>query len=146
MHPEVLYYLGLKKQKKMAYILVAEDDKLIGRIIERKLLDSNHKVMLVTDGEKAMGALKENLFQLVISDVMMPVNSGLDVIHYLRNNLGSETPILMVSGLSENDNIQEALNLGANDYIAKPFALDALDEKVFHLLKIPAKPPARWAH
>jgi len=94
----------------MAHILVAEDDKLIGRIIERKLLDDNHKVKLVTDGEKAMAALKENLFQLVISDVMMPVNSGLDVIHYLRKDLGSEIPILMVSGLSENDNIQEALN------------------------------------
>ena len=130
----------------MAHILVAEDDKLIGRIIERKLLDDNPKVKLVTDGEKAMAALKENLFQLVISDVMMPVNSGLDVIHYLRKDLGSEIPILMVSGLSENDNIQEALNLGANDYIAKPFALDVLDEKVFHLLKIPAQPPVRWAH
>ncbi|MFW5753586.1 MAG: response regulator transcription factor [Marinilabiliaceae bacterium] len=130
----------------MANILVAEDDKLIGHIIERKLLDDNHKVKLVTDGEKAMAALKENLFQLVISDVMMPVNSGLDVIHYLRNVLGSEIPVLIVSGLSENDNIQEALLLGANDYIGKPFALDALEEKVFHLLKKPARPTKTWAH
>lgn len=130
----------------MAHILVAEDDKLIGRIIERKLLDDNHKVKLVTDGEKAMAALKETLFQLVISDVMMPVSSGLDVIHYLRNELGSEIPILMVSGLSENDNIQEALRLGANDYITKPFPLNALDEKVFHLLKKPEQQPTIRAH
>ncbi|MGM0376356.1 MAG: response regulator transcription factor [Bacteroidota bacterium] len=130
----------------MAHILIAEDDKLIGRIIERKLLDDNHKVKLVTDGEKAMAALKENLFQLVISDVMMPVNSGLDVIHYLRNELGSEIPILMVSGLSENDNIQEALRLGADDYIAKPFPLNALDEKVFYLLRKPEQQPTIRAH
>jgi len=130
----------------MAHILVAEDDKLIGRIIERKLLDNNYKVEIVTDGEKAMAALKENLFQLVISDVMMPVNSGLDVIHYIRHELGSEIPVLMVSGLSEKDNIQEALHLGANDYIAKPFALDDLIEKVFHLLKKQAQPHGKWAH
>ena len=130
----------------MANILVAEDDKLIGRIIERKLLDDNHKVKLVNDGEKAMAALKENLFQMVISDVMMPVNSGLDVIHYLRNDLGSDIPVLMVSGLSENDNIQEALKLGANDYIPKPFAIKALEEKVWSLLSKPTDQTMYKAH
>ncbi|MFO8000339.1 MAG: response regulator [Marinilabilia sp.] len=119
----------------MANILVCEDDKLIGRIIERKLLDDKHQVMLVDNGSKAMQALKENIFQMVISDIMMPVNSGLDVIHYLRHDLRSDIPILMVSGLSENDNIQEAIRLGANDYIPKPFALNALKEKVIHLLQ-----------
>ena len=130
----------------MANILVAEDDKLIGSIIKHKLQDSNHKVKLVTDGEKAIAALKEYLFELVISDVIMPVSSGLDVIHYLRNELGSEIPILLVSGLSENDNIQEALHLGANDYLSKPFPLDVLDEKVFHLLKKPEEQPTIRPH
>lgn len=118
----------------MANILVCEDDKLIGRIIERKLLDDNHKVKLVDDGEKAMRELKSQLFQLVISDVMMPVNSGLDVISYLRNELKSNVPVLIISGLSENDNIQEAISLGATDYMGKPFALDALKTKVLGLL------------
>jgi DNA-binding response OmpR family regulator len=118
----------------MANILVCEDDKLIGRIIERKLLDDSHHVKVVENGAKAIRELKDHLFQLVISDVMMPVNSGLDVINYLRNEMGSTVPILMVSALSENDNIQEAIKLGANDYIPKPFSVNALKEKVGSLL------------
>ena len=119
----------------MANILVCEDDKLIGRIIERKLLDDNHKVKVVANGSLAIKELKNQIFQLVISDVMMPVNSGLDVINYLRNELKSGIPILMVSALSEEDNIQDAIRLGANDYVPKPFSVTVLKSKVGHLLE-----------
>ncbi len=118
----------------MANILVCEDDRLIARIIERKLISDNHSVKVVENGALAIQELKEQLFQLVISDVMMPVNSGLDVISYLRNELKSNIPILMVSALSENDNIQEAIKLGANDYVSKPFNVNVLKEKVGFLL------------
>lgn len=118
----------------MANILICEDDKLIGRIIERKMLDGNHKVKLVENGAIAIQELKGQLFQLVISDVMMPVNSGLDVINYLRNEMNSNVPILIISALSENDNIQEALKLGASDYVSKPFSVNILEDKVGHLL------------
>jgi DNA-binding response OmpR family regulator len=119
----------------MANILVCEDDKLIGRIIERKLLDDNHNVKVVENGSLAIRELKNQIFQLVISDVMMPVNSGLDVINYLRNELKSGIPILMVSALSEEDNIQDALRLGANDYVPKPFSVTVLKSKVGQLLE-----------
>ncbi|WP_291859107.1 response regulator transcription factor [Marinilabilia sp.] len=119
----------------MANILVCEDDRLIGRIIERKLMDENHKVKVVENGNLAIRELKGQIFQMVISDVMMPVNSGLDVINYLRNVLKSNIPILMVSALSEDDNIQDALRMGANDYVSKPFSVNALKSKVSHLLK-----------
>jgi DNA-binding response OmpR family regulator len=118
----------------MANILVCEDDRLIGRIIERKLLDDNHNVKVVGNGNMAMRELKNQIFQLVISDVMMPVNSGLDVINFLRNELKSSIPILMVSALSEEDNIQDALRMGANDYVPKPFSVAVLKSKVGHLL------------
>ena len=119
----------------MANILVCEDDKLIGRIIERKLLDDNHKVKVVENGSLAIRELKNQIFQLVISDVMMPVNSGLDVINYLRNELKSGIPILMISALSEEDNIQDAIRLGANDYVPKPFSVTVLKSKVGQLLE-----------
>lgn len=119
----------------MANILVCEDDKLIGRIIERKLLDDNHNVKVVENGSLAIRELKSRIFQLVISDVMMPVNSGLDVINYLRNELKSAIPILMVSALSEEDNIQDAIRLGADDYVPKPFSVTMLRSKVSHLLE-----------
>ncbi|PWE00967.1 response regulator transcription factor [Marinilabilia rubra] len=121
----------------MANILICEDDRLIGRIIERKLLEDFHQVKLVENGDIAIRKLKEQVFQLVISDVMMPVNSGLDVINYLRNELRSDIPILVVSALSEEDNIQEAIKLGASDYVSKPFSVGALREKVGYLLKVP---------
>jgi DNA-binding response OmpR family regulator len=119
----------------MANILVCEDDKLIGRIIERKLLDGNHKVKVVENGSIAMRELKEQIFQLVISDVMMPVNSGLDVISYMRNELKLDIPILMISAISEEDNVREAFRLGASDYISKPFNVGLLKDKVSHLLE-----------
>ncbi len=118
----------------MANILICEDDKLIGRIIERKILEDNHQVKLVENGEMAIRELKGNIFQLIISDVMMPVSSGLDVISYLRNEMNSKIPILIISALSEKDNIQEAMNLGANDYIPKPLNVKTLKEKVSLLL------------
>jgi DNA-binding response OmpR family regulator len=135
--PYISVYIGDKpiiKTEIMANILVCEDDRLIGRIIERKLLDDNHNVKVVGNGNMAMRELKNQIFQLVISDVMMPVNSGLDVINFLRNELKSSIPILMVSALSEEDNIQDALRMGANDYVPKPFSVAVLKSKVGHLL------------
>lgn len=119
----------------MANILICEDDKLIGRIIERILLADLHKVKLVNDGCMAIQELKENTFELVISDYIMPVNTGIDVINFIRTELKSDVPVLMLSGLSENAHIREAKKLGASDYLLKPFALIKLKRKVNQLLQ-----------
>lgn len=127
----------------MANILICEDDKLIGRIIERILLADLHKVKLVKDGCIAIQELKENTFELVISDYIMPVNTGIDVINFIRTELKSDVPILMLSGLSENEHIREAKKIGASDYLLKPFALVKLKRKVNQLLQLHSFTPAK---
>jgi DNA-binding response OmpR family regulator len=119
----------------MTKILVCEDDNLIRFIIERVLSAQNYQVTPVANGELAIQELKENSYDLVISDTIMPVSTGLDVINFIRNELHSDVPVLIMSGQSESIHVQEAKKIGASDYLAKPFAAFRLQRKVAQLLQ-----------
>jgi DNA-binding response OmpR family regulator len=117
----------------MIKILVCEDDKLIASIIKQVLYDEGHEVKVVPNGSLAMEELKNSSFHLVISDMIMPVNDGLDVIHFIRNDLKSTVPIIIMSGLSEREHIRNIRDLGASDFISKPFKAKNLKRKAFQL-------------
>ncbi len=119
----------------MANILVCEDDKLMGCIIEHALKDDSHNVKIVQDGQLATTELKSDYYQLVISDLVMPVMNGLDLIDFIRNNLKSEIPVLIMSGLSEHEHVRKAKQTGANDFLPKPINADKLRRKVQQLLR-----------
>lgn len=120
----------------MANILVCEDDRLISRIIEEILTAEQYQVKLVRDGALAIQALQEDAFELVISDIVMPIRSGLEVISYLREELNSDVPVLIMSGRSEGGSIREARESGASDFLPKPFDVDIFKRKVLHLLQL----------
>lgn len=120
----------------MANILVCEDDRLISRIIEEILTTEQYEVKFVRDGALAIQALQENAFELVISDVVMPVITGLEVISYLREELNSDVPVLIMSGRSEGEFIREAKEKGATDFLPKPFDIDVFKRKVLNLLEL----------
>ena len=101
-------------------MLVVEDDRRIARFLVKGLREQTHAVDLALDGESALQLLADNVYDLLIIDVMLPGRDGFDVCRELRRN-GCVTPVLM---LTARDDVQDritGLDAGADDYLVKPF-------------------------
>jgi DNA-binding response OmpR family regulator len=107
------------------WILVAEDEPLMGQLVAQGLEEENHTVTLVRDGLEALTALETCAFDVVILDVMMPGLSGIGVARRIRKS-GSPVPILMLTARDAPADIVDGLDAGADDYLVKPFALNVL--------------------
>ncbi len=106
-------------------ILLVEDEIRIADFVARGLKGDGFAVTHAPDGETALEFLKDNSFDVVILDLMLPGISGQDVCRKMRakNDL---TPVLMLSALDETDDRIQGLNVGADDYLPKPFDFDEL--------------------
>ena len=123
-------------------ILVAEDEPLMLMAIEAKLKNDGFEVTGVSDGQEALKAIENNLPDLIITDILMPYTSGLELIGIVRTN-AKKIPIIVLSGLGQEDTVMEAFQLGADDFITKPFNPTELSVRVKRLLKIPTAPVKR---
>lgn len=103
----------------MYNILVCDDDKEIVKAIEIYLVKENYNVLKAYDGQEALKILKHNTVHLVILDIMMPIKDGIETIKEIRKN--STIPVIMLSAKSEDEDKIKGLNLGADDYMTKPF-------------------------
>ena len=115
-------------------ILVAEDEPLMLMTIEAKLRKDGFEVMGVTDGQEAINAMDTFRPDLIITDILMPYTSGLEVISVARSK-NIKLPIIVLSGIGEEETVMEAFNLGADDFITKPFIPSELTVRVKRLLK-----------
>jgi len=96
---------------------VAENRDLLGRRLER----AGYHVLMAENGPDALRLVEEKDISLVLLDIMMPGMSGIEVLKLLRTTRSAtDLPVVMVSALTESNEVVEALNLGANDYITKP--------------------------
>lgn len=100
-------------------ILIAEDDKDIAEILTLYLESNEYSVMVVQDGESALEIIKNEQIDLVILDVMMPKIDGFTLTKYIRQN--KDIPILILTAKIEDNDKILGLNLGADDYLTKPF-------------------------
>jgi two-component system, OmpR family, phosphate regulon response regulator PhoB len=103
-------------------ILVVEDDRSVGKVVEVSLELAGHQVDLVTDARAGETALRTHGHRLVILDVNLPGGTGLELLRLIRKELRHDTPVIMLSGQKQEDNIVRALEGGANDYVTKPFS------------------------
>ena len=103
----------------MYNILVVDDDKEIVKAIEIYLGKENYKIYKAYDGEQALKQIKENDIQLVILDIMMPNKDGLETLEEIRKD--KNIPVIMLSAKSEDTDKINGLNIGADDYVTKPF-------------------------
>ncbi len=106
-------------------LLLAEDEKELSRALAAVLTLQGYDVIQVFDGEQATEKLREIAFDVVVLDIMMPKKDGLEVLRDMRNE-GDVTPVLMLTAKAEIENRVEGLDLGANDYLTKPFAMKEL--------------------
>jgi two-component system OmpR family response regulator len=110
-------------------ILIAEDDAVLADGLTRSLRQSGYSVDCVKDGTAADAALATSQFDLVILDVGLPKLSGFEVLKRLRGR-HSKLPVLILTALDGVDDRVRGLDLGADDYLAKPFALQELEARV----------------
>ncbi len=110
-------------------ILIAEDEHQIADPLRKNFLEEGHHAMVASDGQQALDLLEKVQFDLIILDWKMPKLSGLEVCKKIRGN-GNQTPILLLTALTDVSNKVDALNAGADDYITKPFSFDELYARV----------------
>ena len=103
----------------MYNILVVDDDKEIVKAIEIYLGKENYKVYKAYDGEEALEQIKNNQIHLVILDIMMPKKDGLETLEEIRKD--KNIPVIILSAKSEDIDKINGLNIGADDYVTKPF-------------------------
>ena len=110
-------------------ILVAEDDIMMRKTIEFRLKKDGYAVCTVPDGREALQKINESDWDLIITDVMMPFVSGLEIISVAKNK-HQKIPIIVLSAMGQENIVLEAFQLGADDYITKPFSPNELSMRV----------------
>src|SRR6202161_4530200 len=118
----------------MARVLVVDDEPAVRRALERALRLDRYDVELAGDGEEALDALAKAPPDAVILDIGMPKLDGLEVCRRMRQ-AGDRTPILMLTARDAVDDRVEGLDVGADDYLVKPFALRELQARLRALLR-----------
>lgn len=115
-------------------ILVAEDDRAVRDAIDRALSFEGYEVITARDGAEALQRVLNDRPDLLVLDVMMPLVDGLETCRRLRAS-GSTLPVLMLTARTEVADRVEGLDAGADDYLAKPFALEELLARMRALLR-----------
>ena len=110
-------------------ILLAEDEVDLNNVVTRYLKKNGYSVDSVLDGEEALDYLEYGEYDLVILDIMMPKVDGFEVIKKLRNK-GNHTSVLMLTARDSADDKVKGLDLGADDYIVKPFDFNELMARI----------------
>ena len=120
----------------MARILVAEDDPKQAELIRRYAVAAGHEVVVVSDGRAAVDEVQRRLPDLLVLDVMMPRLDGHDVCRVLRGSPETEAlPILMLTARASEDDLLDGLDLGADDYLTKPYSPRELMARTRALLR-----------
>lgn len=117
-------------------ILVVEDERRIAQAIKEGLEQESYAVDVEYNGEDGLNAGLAEEYDLIMLDVMMPIMNGYEVCRELRND-GIKTPILMLTAKDQDKDIVEGLDVGADDYLAKPFSFSVLLARIRALLRRP---------
>jgi len=115
-------------------ILVVEDEHDLGLLLKEVLESNNYAVELSADGEEGLYMALNGPFDLVVLDILMPGLSGWEVLEGMRRK-GCATPVLMLTALDSVDSKIRGLNLGADDYLSKPFDMRELLARIQSLLR-----------
>ncbi|MET7454649.1 response regulator transcription factor [Streptomyces sp. NPDC005574] len=116
-----------------AYVLVAEDDEMQAELIRRSLLSEGHTVTVVHDGRAALDEARRSRPDLVVLDLMLPVIDGFGVCRALRGD--DDIPVLMLTARSTEDDVLLGLELGADDYMTKPYSPRELMARIRTVLR-----------
>jgi len=103
---------------KKAKILIAEDEKPMAKALELKLSHAGYEIVIALNGQEALDQMAASKFDLVLLDLMMPMLDGFSVLNQLKEK-GDTTPIVVLTNLNQQEDIQKAKDLGAIDFFIK---------------------------
>lgn len=118
--------------------MVADDDRMVRRILGAKLRGLGYEVVEVTDGKEALKMVEEEAPDLVITDSMMPRLSGLQLVRRMRESPQEEVssvPVIMITSRGAEADVVEGLESGLDDYVTKPFSPDEIAARVRAMLR-----------
>ena len=115
-------------------LLLIEDDRMIGESLTHALKTSGYTVDWARDGEVGEESLHTGKYKLVLLDLGLPKRSGMEILQQLRNRK-DKVPVLILSARDQIKDRVQALDLGADDYLVKPFALEELEARIRGLLR-----------
>lgn len=118
----------------MLKILIAEDDRELRQLFSHVLTINGYTVKGVSNGKEALDALDAEYYDLIISDIMMPVIDGYELVRLLRES-GSTTPILMITAKDAFDDMRRGFLSGTDDYMVKPVNVNEMVLRVGALLR-----------
>ena len=116
-------------------LLVVEDEKTLNKIVSKRLETAGYNVSSCYDGEEAINELKNDSFDAIVMDIMMPKVSGLEVLEEMKK-MEISIPVLLLTAKDSIDDRVLGLDMGAQDYLVKPFAFDELLARIRVMLRI----------
>lgn len=111
------------------HVLLVEDQEKIARFVRRALEEQGYTVQLVTDGDEAYERAQREHYDVIVLDIMLPGRDGLSILRNLREQK-NPVPVILLTARSELQERLEGLNLGADDYITKPFYAEELIARI----------------
>ena len=114
-------------------ILVAEDELIIQKTIALRLKKDGHEIITTDNGREAIELIDQHQPDLIITDIMMPYSSGLEIVSRVKQS-EKKTPVIVLTAMGQENVVLEAFNLGADDFIAKPFSPNELSMRVKRFL------------
>ncbi len=120
----------------MYTILIADDEPLMRELLEVRLAQREYRSISASDGRETLARLKDSQPDAVLLDAMMPVHDGFEVLRQMRASpRHADTPVIMLTARRGEKDIVSALEIGANDYLVKPFMPEELFARLARLLK-----------
>ena len=118
----------------MLKILIAEDDSELRELFTHVLTKNGYTVRGVSDGKEALDAIGEDYYDVIITDIMMPVMDGYELVETLRRS-GNTTPVMVITAKDAFDDMQQGFISGADDYMVKPINVNEMVLRVGALLR-----------
>ncbi len=115
-------------------LLVVEDEKTLANLIKEGLEEEGFSVDVAYDGQEGLFMAQNEPFDLVVLDIMLPETDGIEILKSMRKNK-INTPVLMLTAKSDVEDKVSALNIGADDYLTKPFSFDELLARIKAVLR-----------
>jgi two-component system, OmpR family, copper resistance phosphate regulon response regulator CusR len=119
----------------MKLILIIEDEQHVAAFISKGLKEECYDVLVAYDGQTGLALLAQNQVDLIILDIILPGMNGLDICRTIRSEGHSTIPVIMLTALGTTDNVVKGLDMGADDYLTKPFKFKELLARIRALLR-----------
>ena len=118
----------------MLKLLIAEDDRELRQLFTHVLVKNGYTVKDVSNGKEALEAVHSDYYDLIISDIMMPVMDGYEFVRSIREE-GINTPVLMITAKDAFDDMRAGFVSGTDDYMVKPYSLRELEVRIQVLIR-----------